>query len=266
VFAGPNGSGKTSLFQYLLKIHAFNVYHHINPDQIAADMRFGFNISNWPLEFSTDEFLSYLDSSSFQKLVSFRFAEAVRIQKGILSLKPIVSSEAQAASGGVVQPASLRSRPEGPHTSYLYAALGDFLRRKMLDSDSSFSFETVFSHPSKIDELRAARENGFITYLYVIATKNPSINLERIRNRVERGGHDVPEEKTVARYQRTMENICAAFLLANRVYFFDNSVSTETGAYQYFAEKRDDRLLIHGSTVPEWFEKNVLAKLEHTTP
>jgi predicted ABC-type ATPase len=241
VFAGPNGSGKTSLFQYLLKIHAFNMYHHINPDQRAADMRrFGFNISNWPLEFSSDEFLSYLDSSSFQKLVSFRFAEAVQIQEGILSLKPAVSSEA----------------------SYLYAALGDFLRRKMLDSDSSFSFETVFSHPSKIDELRVAREKGFITYLYIIATDDPVINLRRVRNRVERGGHDVPEEKTVARYQRTMENIYTAFLLANRVYFFDNSVSTKTGTYQYFAEKRDDRLLIHGSTVPEWFERNVLAKLE----
>jgi predicted ABC-type ATPase len=240
IFAGPNGSGKTSLFQYLLKIHAFNVYHHINPDEIAADMRFGFNISNWPLEFSTDEFLSHLDSSSFQKLVSFRFAEAVQIKEGILSLKPGILSEA----------------------SYLYAALGDFLRCKMLDSDSSFSFETVFSHPSKIDELRVAREKGFITYLYIIATDDPAINLRRVRNRVERGGHDVPEEKIVARYQRTMENINAAFQLANRVYFFDNSVSTETGAYQYFAEKRDDRLLIHGSTVPEWFERNVLAKLE----
>jgi predicted ABC-type ATPase len=240
VFAGPNGSGKTSLFQYLLKIHAFNLYHHINPDQIAVDMRFGFNISNWPLIFSIDEFFSYLDNSPFQKHVSFRFAETVEVQAGILSLKSGVSADA----------------------SYLYAALGDFLRRKMLDSDSSFSFETVFSHPSKIDELRIARERGFITYLYVIATKSPGINLDRVRNRVERGGHDVPEEKTVARYQRTMENICAAFLLANRVYFFDNSASTETGAYQYFAEKRDDRLLIHGSTVPEWFERNVLAKLE----
>jgi predicted ABC-type ATPase len=240
VFAGPNGSGKTSLFQYLLKIHAFNMYHHINPDQIAVDMHFGFNITNWPLILSIDDFSSYLDNSPFQKLVSFRFAEAVEIQEGILSLKSGVSANA----------------------SYLYAALGDFLRHKMLDSDSSFSFETVFSHPSKIDELRIAREKGFITYLYIIATDDPLINLRRVRNRVERGGHDVPEEKTVARYQRTMENVCAAFLLANHVYFFDNSVSTETGAYQYFAEKRDDRLLIHGSTVPEWFERNVLAKLE----
>jgi predicted ABC-type ATPase len=240
IFAGPNGSGKTSLFNYLLKIHAFNAYYHINPDQIALDMAVGFNTCNWPIVFSAEELLEYLDTSSFQKIVSFRLAETIQIEHGILSLKSAVLEE----------------------FSYLYAALGDFLRQKMLDSVSSFSFETVFSHPSKIDELKNAKEKGFITYLYVIATDDPGINLERVKNRVERGGHDVPEKKIIERYYRTMENLSAAFSLAHRVYFFDNSSSKEAEAYQYFAEKRDDRLYITGNSAPAWFEKNILSKIE----
>lgn len=61
----------------------------------------------------------------------------------------------------------------------------------MLDSDSSFSFESVFSHPSKIDELINAKRKQYKIYLYFIATEAPSINTERVSNRVQLGGHDV---------------------------------------------------------------------------
>jgi predicted ABC-type ATPase len=239
IFAGPNGSGKTSLFNYLQKIHAFNAYYHINPDQIAVDMTVGFNVNNWPVDFSTAELSDYLNNSPFQKLVPFRFNDAIQINNGTLFLTRTVSEE----------------------SSYLFAALGDFLRQKMFASDSSFSFETVFSHPSKIEELRTAGEKGFITYLYIISTDEPEINMERVKNRVEQGGHDVPKDKIGERYLRTMENLFEAFLLAHRVYFFDNSSSTETETFQYFAEKRNDRLLITGTSVPSWFERSVLAKL-----
>jgi predicted ABC-type ATPase len=242
VFAGPNGSGKTSLFSYLLKIHAFNAYYHINPDQIAADMAVGFNINNWPVDFSVAEVLDYVGNSPFQRIVPFRFNDIVQINNGTLSLKSEYAGSEE--------------------LSYLYAALGDFLRHKMLASNSSFSFETVFSHPSKIEELRTARERGFITYLYFISTNEPEINLERVRNRVERGGHSVPEDKIRERYLRTMENLFEAFRLVHRVYFFDNSSSAAEETFQYFAEKRDVKLLITGSSVPSWFEKNVLSKLD----
>ncbi|MDR1211654.1 MAG: hypothetical protein LBK40_05420 [Spirochaetaceae bacterium] len=86
--------------------------------------------------------------------------------------------------------------------------------------------------------------------------------MERVKNRVERGGHNVPEEKIKERYSRTMENLSAAFLLAHRVYFFDNSSSKESQAYQYFAEKRDNQLYITGDSAPAWFEKNILSKIE----
>jgi predicted ABC-type ATPase len=240
IFAGPNGSGKTSLFQYLVKIHAFNEYFHINPDQIALDMAVRVNLNNWPVRFSQADFFAFLETTPFQQKASFRFADTVQLADKTLSLKSAPPEDA----------------------SYLYAAVGDFLRHKMLEADSSFSFETVFSHPSKIDAIKTAGERGFITYLYLIATENPIINIRRVKNRVGRGGHAVPEEKIRNRYRRSMENLAEAFLLADRVYFFDNSASSETGAFQYFAEKRDGRLFLSGIPVPSWFEENILTGLQ----
>jgi predicted ABC-type ATPase len=65
--------------------------------------------------------------------------------------------------------------------------------------------------------IKTARERGFITYLYLIATENPLINLDRVKNRVDRGGHAVPEEKIRDRYRRSMENLSAAFLSADLI-------------------------------------------------
>ncbi|MDR1637974.1 MAG: hypothetical protein LBR93_11630 [Treponema sp.] len=72
----------------------------------------------------------------------------------------------------------------------------------------------------------------------------------------------MPEEKIKKRDLRTMENLSAAFFLAQRVYFFDNSSSKESDAYRYFAEKRDDQLYITGNSMPAWFEKNILSRIE----
>ena len=59
----------------------------------------------------------------------------------------------------------------------------------------SFSFETVFSHPAKIDILRRAFESGYRTYLYFIATETPEINIARIAQRVQRCSKEKDHEK-----------------------------------------------------------------------
>ena len=55
----------------------------------------------------------------------------------------------------------------------------------------SFSFETVMSHPSKIKELKKAKEKGYRIYLYFVCTDDAEINVNRVANRIEKGGHPV---------------------------------------------------------------------------
>lgn len=53
---------------------------------------------------------------------------------------------------------------------------------------------------------------------------DPRINAARVADRVIRGGHTVPIDKIVRRYERSMSNLVLAIGLADRVYLYDNSV------------------------------------------
>ena len=75
-----------------------------------------------------------------------------------------------------------------------------------IQNKTSFVYETVLSHPSKLDLVQKAKENGFTIKTIFVFTNHPSINIQRLKTRVASGGHDVPEEKVVQRYYRSLEN------------------------------------------------------------
>ena len=103
--------------------------------------------------------------------------------------------------------------------SYTVAMVADFLKDQYLKRHLSFSFETVFSHPAKIEILKKSQAEGFKTYMYFVATESPLINIKRIQQRVKNGGHNVPEDKTVARYERCLKQINNVLPYLNRAYF-----------------------------------------------
>jgi predicted ABC-type ATPase len=59
--------------------------------------------------------------------------------------------------------------------------------------------------------------------LYYITTEDPIINISRVKNRVELGGHSVPENKIIERHQRSLALLFDAVQYSNRAYIFDNS-------------------------------------------
>jgi predicted ABC-type ATPase len=112
---------------------------------------------------------------------------------------------------------NIRSK-KANNITYLSAAIAEFIRQEMLLSESSFSFESVFSHPSKVDFIRQAKKAGYKTYFYFIATQDYQINQERVLNRVQLGEHDVPPDKIRDRYYKTMHNLYEALRLADRAF------------------------------------------------
>jgi predicted ABC-type ATPase len=96
-------------------------------------------------------------------------------------------------------------------------------RQEFLSRKRSFSFETVMSHPSKIAVMAQARALGYFNVLYFVATETPELNIARVRQRVALGGHDVPEERIVSRYRRTLALLPDAIAQSDRVILFDNS-------------------------------------------
>ncbi len=114
--------------------------------------------------------------------------------------------------------------PEGEeNVSYEAAIVAERIRYDMLEQGRSFCFETVFSHPSKIDFTAHAKALGYEVILVFIHLDEPSLNLARISQRVSEGGHDVPEKKVRDRISRTMHNVVQAMPLADEVHLIDNA-------------------------------------------
>jgi predicted ABC-type ATPase len=87
----------------------------------------------------------------------------------------------------------------------------------------SFATETVFSHPSKLEIVDAARARGCLVVVMHVGVDGPDLSVGRVMARTEEGGHDVPEEKIRARYERGQPLIRDAVLRADRGMVFDNS-------------------------------------------
>ncbi len=114
--------------------------------------------------------------------------------------------------------------PHDPeHNSYIASRLIGTVREAMLHEGYNFSFETVFSHHSKIDFIARAKGLGYEIIVTYIHLESPSLNLARVQQRVSEGGHHVPEHKVTPRLQRLVPNSRSAIPQCDQVRFYDNS-------------------------------------------
>jgi predicted ABC-type ATPase len=92
--------------------------------------------------------------------------------------------------------------PEAPEAhSYEAARLAAELRGRLLQEGRCFCFETVFSHPSKIDFVAEAKVLGYEVILVFIHLDSVALNQARIAQRVEEGGISYPATKSKAVFQ-----------------------------------------------------------------
>jgi predicted ABC-type ATPase len=147
--------------------------------------------------------------------------------------------------------------PANPEmASYAAARAADQMRQDLLRDRISFCFETVFSHPSKIDFVGAAKAAGYEIILVYIHLISDQLNIARVRQRISEGGHAVPPEKIVERIPRTLANVKVAMALADSVELLDNS--SHANPYRRVVSMRQGKITTHDSLVPEW-AKNLLA-------
>jgi len=229
MFAGPNGSGKTTVKNGLGRPESwFGIY--LNPDEIEKSIRLTGTLGtdSFALAIETAELRDYFAASPLLQAHGLHSgAGHIRVQTGRVNFP-----------GDLVN-------------SYYASVLADFLRRKALSASKSFSFETVMSARDKIELLGEAQQRGFRTYLYYVATEDPKLNIQRVSERVREGGHDVPEDKIVSRYYRSLQLLPEAIRVANRAFRFDTSNDDPW----YFAEVTDGNTIeLKSNEFPNWFQ------------
>lgn len=107
--------------------------------------------------------------------------------------------------------------------SYEAARIVEQQRLDWTAQRQSFAFETVMSHPSKLIQLQQAKDVGYMVEVYYVSTVDPRYNILRVADRVGAGGHDVPPQKVVERYHRSLSLLPLAIEIADRVTLVDNT-------------------------------------------
>ncbi|MEO5912345.1 MAG: hypothetical protein ABIP95_15770 [Pelobium sp.] len=120
-----------------------------------------------------------------------------------------------------------------------------------------FLLKLFFSHPSKLELIKSAKEKGYKTYLYFIGTDTPIINLERIHDRIKKGGHPVSEVKIKDRYYKTMDLLLDILELVDESYIWDNSQSR----YEFIAYSKNKSLNLKKLEVPKWMSEYFFDKI-----
>jgi len=233
VFGGPNGSGKSTL---LNQIDAkFVLGYYINADEIEKELKTSKKIilSDYGIkDLNQNNFSNLLRSHSIIKKAK---EDGYRIDLFF-------------EKGSIVNP------DKNSH-SYEAAFIADVIRIEILKRGSKFTFETVMSHNSKVKFLKQTQSLGYKNYLYYISTESPLINVERVKQRVEMGGHPVSRKKIKSRYYNSLDNLKDAVRYTYRTFIFDNSGSNPRLILEVF--EGEDVTFYHDE-IPHWVDKYLL--------
>ncbi len=231
MFAGPNGSGKSTIKDVINK-ELLGIY--INPDDIEKNIKENgyLDFNNFEIEASEKEVLDFFRNSTLLKFVN--------LQNKISDLK-YENNKLIFINNDI--------------NSYFASVCADFIRKKLLEYKKSFTFETVMSSYDKIELLKLSKSLGYRNYLYYISTSDPSINVSRVNNRVSFKGHDVPEDKIISRYYRSLGFLKEAVKLSDRAYIFDNSSDEKTWICEITDGSNVDFKV---DEIPSWVEEYLL--------
>ena len=146
-------------------------------------------------------------------------------------------------------------------------------RRRLEDAireKSDFVFETTLGGSTITELLVKALDEGLEVALFYVGLEKVELHIERVRSRVQAGGHDIPEPKIRERYTSSIKNLVKLAPRLTELRVFDNSIQADpkTGkapAPRELLHSEGGRITSHCelATCPDW-AKPVLAVLLRT--
>ena len=109
---------------------------------------------------------------------------------------------------------------------------GKGLLEKAIAERLDFAFETTLGANTIPALLREAAQNGVDVYIWYAGLSSPELHIARVKLRVGKGGHDIPDADIRRRYEHSRLNLIALLphLAALRVY--DNSADADPATGQ----------------------------------
>lgn len=120
-------------------------------------------------------------------------------------------------------------------------------RENALASLATFTFETVLSTERNLNLMRRAREAGYFVRGIYVFTSDPQINISRVAGRAANGGHDVPTDKVLARYEKSLALLPRFVALCDVCHVYDNT----TDPYRVFKKRKEQSFMWPNEQWPE---------------
>ena len=111
----------------------------------------------------------------------------------------------------------------------------------------SFHQETTLPGEAVVRFADLAKENGYRIVLNYIGVASLDIAKERVRRRVEKGGHGIDEKVMEKRYADMLKTLIPLIKRCDEVYFYDNTVN-----FRQVAMLLDSKLSDHDVDLPAW--------------
>lgn len=133
------------------------------------------------------------------------------------------------------------------------AQLAEKQREEHMEQMREFCFETVLSTERNLKLLERAKGKGYFIRCYYILTADPMINVWRVKARVESGGHDVPEEKIITRYDRALALVKDLIKVCDICHIYDNSADRP---FRIFKKRKE---LMYFDECDDWYFGDICA-------
>jgi predicted ABC-type ATPase len=107
---------------------------------------------------------------------------------------------------------------------------GVVLLRKAIERKLDFVFESTLGATTIPALLAQAAAKGSAIHVWFVGLESPELHIARVKQRVSRGGHSIPEEDIRRRYERSRLNLIELMPRLASLRVFDNSVEANPEA------------------------------------
>lgn len=107
---------------------------------------------------------------------------------------------------------------------------GTRLLAKAIAGRLAFAIETTLGGDTITALLLRALDEGIEVRMWYVALATPELHIARVRARVARGGHDIPELTIRGRYDRSRANLIRLLPQLTELRVFDNSIEADPAA------------------------------------
>lgn len=97
------------------------------------------------------------------------------------------------------------------------------LFKECISNKVFFSMETTLAGKSVLKRIEEAKKANFYVEMIYVGLNSVDLNIQRVADRVKRGGHDIPTDAIIKRYKSSRDNLIKSLFLLDELKIYDNT-------------------------------------------